>query len=100
MIFEKAKKNNIYIFDDTYFHPLADYADACTELDISGEEMLEMERLAEDLRGSRWNIRSARALSLASFLRSAGRNALFSYRRGSRARNMKFVVRSERRRSV
>ena len=82
MIFEKAKKYNIYIFDDTYFHPLADYADACTELDISGEEMIEMERLADNLRGSRWNIRSARALSLASFLRSCGAECPFLIQAG------------------
>lgn len=82
MLSEKAKTYNIHIFDDTCFHPLADYADACTELDISGEEMLEMERLAEDLRGSRWNIRSARALSLASFLRSCGAECPFLIQAG------------------
>ena len=82
MLSEKAKTYNIHIFDDTCFHPLADYADACTELDISGEEMLEMERLADNLRGSRWNIRSARALSLASFLRSCGAECPFLIQAG------------------
>ena len=82
MLSEKAKKYNIYIFDDTYFHPLADYVGARTKLDISGEEMIEMERLADNLRGSRWNIRSARALSLASFLRSCGAECSFLIQAG------------------
>ena len=41
-----------------------------------------MERLADNLRGSRWNIRSARALSLASFLRSCGAECSFLIQAG------------------
>ena len=100
MLSEKAKTYNIHIFDDTCFHPLADYADACTELDISGEEMLEMERLQRIcVAAGGIYVRRALCRSLLFYV-PAGRNALFSYRRVLRVRNMKFVVRSEGRRSV